>query len=244
MCMNEIPSKRILIADPRGPEKRVLVSILSRLGYKTDSAEDETQIKQQLAKAPELVILNSEIENGEELAFSIAGSDCRILLLDCLPESKNSKHDFTGFIDITEHILRGISVKVPEIVMIVNDFISAASGKGHKRQPRIPGGYAAKVKTVEDEFSAYIFNLSASGAFIEMTSPPVRGTLVDLSFELPGYPDKFSFKSKITWRVLPDESSAMRSPPGCGVYFTDISKSDHKKIEAFVINKGKAPQEN
>jgi PilZ domain len=229
--------KIILIIDSNGPEKLVLSSILGRLGYKVVTGSTISDIEKHLPDCPNLVILNSAIKGADDKAFSIGTPQCRVILL--APPVENAP-DFIGFIDATEHVLRGIGVTIPELVMVVNDFISPAPGKGIKRQPRVAGGYRVDVLKDGERQKAFIFNLSATGAFIELSNPPERTTVITLEFELPGIDQMFSFKSKVTWSVLPEESTAMRSPPGCGVYFMDISQEHHEILEKFVIHKGRS----
>ncbi|MBU1238292.1 PilZ domain-containing protein [Myxococcota bacterium] len=236
MCSDKNENK-ILILDDRGPEKMVLASILGRLGYQVSSDSSLKSIRDHVTLSPHLVIINSGLESSEEAALSIASQGCRVILLS--PPHENAP-DFRGFVDATEHLLRGIGVTIPEIVMVVNDFISPLPGKSIKRQPRVSGGY--KVDVIHDGVTVegFIFNLSATGAFVELSHPPDRHTELTLEFHLPGHETLFSFKSMVTWRVLPEESKAMRSPPGCGVYFMNMSESEHATFEEFVIHKGRA----
>ena len=235
MC-SEKSSKRIVIADPRGPEKAVLSSILTRLGYTVDAFDALEDVKEALARNPHLLILHAGLEGASELAYSQASSACRVLLLESAPEQAP---ELAGFIDVSEHILRGIAVKVPEIVLVVNDFIAPSTqtgGRGIKPQPSVAGGYSEDGETT----TGHIFNISTTGAFVELSAPPERGTPLTLHFQLPGFEHPFSLPSQVTWRVLPDESAAMRSPPGCGLFFKDINLDDAARLEDFVIHKGRA----
>ena len=234
--MNNVQSKKqIIIADSREPEKMVLSSILGRLGYTVNKYSSVDEIMNNLDSNPNLIIINGSIEGAEHTAFSLGNEKCRVILLT--PTHENAP-DFTGFVDATEHILRGIGVTIPEIVMVVNDFISPVEGKGIKRQPRVPGGYGATIRFNDADIQGFIFNISSSGAFVEMSDPPPQKSIIDLEFSLPGHDNAFFFKSKVTWTVLPDESKAMRSPPGCGVFFMNMTEEQHLILEQFVNNKG------
>jgi CheY-like chemotaxis protein len=226
--------KTILIIDDRQPEKTVLTSILDRLGYTVLTFEDSVNLKENMENKPNLAILNSSLKEVNEMALSYGCSECRVLLLDPAPKTAP---DFSGFVDVTEHILRGINVKVPEIIMIVNDFISPFS-KVISRQPRIAGGYDIEVKSDQIQHGQ-IFNISSTGAFIELVHPPVKGTELKLIFSLPGNENPYEIKSQVTWNVSPDESSTMRSPPGCGVRFLSIDEKQKAYLEKFVISGGK-----
>lgn len=233
----ESTRKKIAVADPRIPERTVLVSILNRLGYEVTTPETAPEIKLELRNQPNMIIVNTAIEGGGDLAINTGSSETRVLLLDSPPEQAP---DIAGFFDITEHIIRGINVSVPEVVMLVNDFMAShPTGKAIKRQPRVAGGFGTEVTCCGETSSGVIFNLSATGAFIELTSPPTRGQEIMCDFNLPGREDHFHLAAKVTWSVLPEESAAMRSPPGCGVYFTNLSPEDKDFLEEFVTHKGR-----
>ncbi len=70
-------------------------------------------------------------------------------------------------------------------------------------------------------------------------SSPEKGTEVHLDFEIPEFEKRISVNAVISWRVLSDESTIMRSPPGCGLYFTDLSLADQQFIDNLVNHKGR-----
>jgi len=227
--------KRIFIADPRDPERMVLSSILGRLGYEISSFSTIDEFMEHLNEKPRLVVLHALLEGASDRAMSLGSAECRVILVDLPPESS---HAFSGFVDATEHVLRGINVRVPEIVMVINDFISPPEGM-IRRPPRVAGGYATEIHLREQSMNGYIYNISATGAFLEIANPPERDETMQLKFQLPHTGEIFQCKGLSTWRVLPHESAAMRSPPGCGVRFLDLTPDQSTLLDDFVERKGR-----
>ncbi len=227
--------KRIFIADPRDPERMVLSSILGRLGYDVAAFATLDEFLHRLPEKPNLVVLHAALEGATDKALSLGSPECRVILVDLPPEAA---HAFSGFVDATEHVLRGINVRVPEIVMIINDFISPPEGMV-RRPPRIAGGYATEIRLPDQVLQGYIYNISVTGAFLETATPPERDEAMHLSFQLPNQSEPFACRAVSTWRVLPHESAAMRSPPGCGVRFLDLTPRQNAILEDLVERKGR-----
>lgn len=227
--------KRIFIADPRDPERMVLSSILGRLGYEVAAFATLEEFLQRLPEKPHLVVLHAELDGAADKAFSLGSPDCRVILVDLPPEAP---HAFSGFVDATEHVLRGINVRVPEIVMVINDFISPPEGMV-RRPPRIAGGYATEIRLRDQSLHGYIYNISVTGAFLEFATPPERDEIMELSCRLPNHDASFVCRAVSTWRVLPHESVAMRSPPGCGVRFLDLTPQQSAILEELVERRGR-----
>ncbi|PKN47594.1 MAG: hypothetical protein CVU59_02315 [Deltaproteobacteria bacterium HGW-Deltaproteobacteria-17] len=227
--------KRIFIADPRDPERMVLSSILGRLGYEISSFSNMDDFLEALTEQPRLVVMHAQLEGAADRALSLGSAECRVILVDLPPESS---HAFSGFVDATEHVLRGINVRVPEIVMVINDFISPPEGM-IRRPPRVAGGYATEIHLRDQVMMGHIYNISVTGAFLEIANPPERDETMLLKFQLPHTGEMFQCEGLSTWRVLPSESAAMRSPPGCGVRFLNLTADQSSLLDDFVERKGR-----
>lgn len=227
--------KRIFIVDPRDPERMVLSSILGRLGYEVVAFAELDEFLARLPEKPHLVVLHAALEGATEKAFSLGSPECRVILVDLPPDTA---HTFSGFVDATEHVLRGINVRMPEIVMVINDFISPPEGMV-RRPPRIAGGYATEIRLANQCLQGHIYNISVTGAFLEIATPPEKDETMELSFQLPNNDEHFVCRAVSTWRVLPHESSAMRSPPGCGVRFLQLTPQQNALLEDLVEHKGR-----
>ncbi|MDY0000292.1 MAG: PilZ domain-containing protein [Polyangia bacterium] len=237
--MSDSPAttKSIIVADHRGPERTVLEAILKRLGYAVHTVETADSLDELLSagQSADLVILDSNLagDRADDVARSISRPDRRVVLVD-------SRHrvgrEMIGFIDLTENSFRGIGVRVPEIVFLVNDLLYSRSGVP-RRKRRVYGGYPATYELQGEVIQGAIYNLSSEGAFIETVSPPDMKSEVKLRFALPGVGD-FTILARVTWRVKADETEGRRSPPGMGVQFTDTPPGDEEKIRTFVAAGG------
>jgi hypothetical protein len=85
----------------------------------------------------------------------------------------------------------------------------------------------AKVKEVE----AAVSDLGEGGMFIEMNSPPPKGTILEVEFEVPGLPGKRRVLGLVRWR----EKAGPRA--GVGVRFAPIGETEHADI-AHLVKRG------
>jgi uncharacterized protein (TIGR02266 family) len=231
-------NKTIVVADHRGPERLVLEAVLKRLGYAVQPVENAAELEAALqGPVPvDLVILGSELygENADDVARAISRPERRVILVDA---TDRPTKEVVGFIDITENAIRGINVRVPEIVFLANDLLFARTGTP-RRKRRIYGGYPARYEVGGEAVEASIYNLSAEGAFVETLSPPETGVAVQVRFELPGQ-GVFALSGKVTWRVQSNETQGRRSPPGMGLHFVEMDPVSEEKIRAFVSMGGR-----
>ena len=86
----------------------------------------------------------------------------------------------------------------------------------------------------ENNFYAGITdNVSEGGVFIATVTPPPHGALVELSLELPGYPEPFAVKGVVVW--VRDQSAAIEgAPAGVGVQWLEMSRAALSAITRFV----------
>jgi CheY-like chemotaxis protein/Tfp pilus assembly protein PilZ len=231
-------NKTVLVADHRGPERQVLDSVLKRLGYSVLTVETAGELETALQGSTpvDLVILFSDLyrESADDMARSISRPDRRVILVE---SAERQGKEVVGFIDITENAIRGINVRVPEIVFLANDLLFARTGTP-RRKRRIYGGFPARFEIAGETVEASIYNLSAEGAFIETLTPPESGVMLRVHFELSG-PGAFALAGKVTWRVQSHETQGRRSPPGMGVHFVDVDPGDEEKIRAYVNSGGR-----
>lgn len=228
--------KSILVADHRGPERSVLEAILKRLGYRVLAVETADVMHKTLdEESVDLVVFDSTLagEQADDVARNLSRPDRRVILVDA---QKRVERDMIGFIDLTEDAFRGIGVRVPEIVFLVNDLLYARSGIP-RRKRRVYGGYPAHFEHEGETVQGALYNLSSEGAFIETVTPPSPQSRVRVHFELPAL-GAFDFEARVTWCVETGQTEGRRSPPGMGVQFQDIDPADEEKIRAFVASGG------
>jgi uncharacterized protein (TIGR02266 family) len=229
-------AKSILVADQRGPERAVLEAVLGRLGYNVTAVDSAAALREALEPGPvDLIILGSTVagEQADDMARSLSRPDRRVILVDSRP---NVTRDMIGFIDLTEDAFRGIGVRVPEIVFLANDLLYSRSGIP-RRKRRVYGGFPARFEYEGQTVRGSIYNLSAEGAFVETEEPPSTGSDVTVQFDLPTV-GPFSVAARVTWRVRPDQTQGLRSPPGMGVRFLNVPSGDEERIRSFVASGG------
>lgn len=230
--------KSILVADHPGPERAVLEAVLKRLGYRVTAVESSDGLRESLEPGPvDLIIMDSRIsgDQADDVSRSLSRPDRRVILVD---SRQRDNRDMIGFIDITEDAIRGIGVRVPEIVFLANDLLFSRSGTP-RRKRRVYGGFPARFEFESKTVQGSIYNLSAEGAFVETVEPPSGGSDVTVHFTLPSV-GPFDVAARVTWRVRPDQTEGRRSPPGMGVQFIGLASEDEERIRAFVASGGHA----
>ena len=105
----------------------------------------------------------------------------------------------------------------------------------HSRNyPRVRQKLVASVKerhvdtTQVKEIEAAISDLGEGGMFIEMPSPPPKGTILEIEFEIPGRQGLTRVLGLVRWR----EKAGPRA--GVGVRFAPIGRDEHADIRELV----------
>lgn len=75
-------------------------------------------------------------------------------------------------------------------------------------------------------------NVSAGGIFLITQSPFAPGTIMRISFGLPGEDDQIQTVGEVVWSR--SEKSGRTRQPGMGVQFTEIREVDRERIRRFV----------
>ncbi len=104
------------------------------------------------------------------------------------------------------------------------------SASDKRRERRIPVELWIEAERDGELYFQRASNLSVGGAFFAQTIPLPVGTVVALSFQLPGDPDQIQCRGEIvTAKDL-----------GMGVHFSSLKQHDRARIEAL-IDKQLAP---
>jgi uncharacterized protein (TIGR02266 family) len=74
--------------------------------------------------------------------------------------------------------------------------------------------------------------LGGGGLFIETHSPFLPQTPLEVEFCLPGETQKIKIPGRVAWTRDRFEQD---SPPGMGIQFTTIARSQREKIQALVL---------
>ena len=105
----------------------------------------------------------------------------------------------------------------------------------HSRHyPRVRQKLVASIRerhvdtTRAKEIETAISDLGEGGMFIEMQSPPPKGTIIEIDFGVPGRPGRTRVLGLVRWR----EKAGPRA--GVGVRFAPIGEDEHADIRALV----------
>lgn len=115
--------------------------------------------------------------------------------------------------------------------------IEAALGVPARRADRLPISIKISYSagTIPEQRGVTL-NLSASGLFIVTEDPPDPGTLLSLSFVLPGVDERFDLEAEIVWSTNTLPAGAV-SPSGFGLRYTAINIDTARQIEDFVAER-------
>jgi hypothetical protein len=98
--------------------------------------------------------------------------------------------------------------------------------------PRVPTSLRATLTASGRSQAGQVLDLTASGAFIEMPSPPPPGRRLGLEIALPTGP--IEVLASVRWTRAQPEPGPPPRPVGSGVEFTKPTPADQKALRAFV----------
>ncbi len=225
-------SKKVILCHKGSAMCQTAASVLRRIGYEVEEFGELCEEHISQSQSPPDIIIVDQSYGEIESFFKFASPATKVVTL----EYDRNDSGLLGFIDLTEHLLRGFNAKLPELIMLVNDLLHPKPS-GIRRKPRVPGGFSCRIRVDGREMEGHVFNLSEDGAFVEMEDPPPRNTEINLSIDFTQQPMELS--GKVVWRVLPEESSHFRSPPGAGVNFRNLDSRAHDMLTRVVHNKGR-----
>lgn len=98
--------------------------------------------------------------------------------------------------------------------------------------PRVPTSLRATLTWSGRSQTGQVLDLTASGAFIEVPSPPPPAQRLGLEIALPTGP--IPLVASVRWTRTAPESGSPQRPVGAGVEFTQPTPADLKTLRAFV----------
>jgi hypothetical protein len=109
----------------------------------------------------------------------------------------------------------------------------SASTKGAPRvETRVPTPLVAQVHRADRETPAIVYNISATGAFLETPRPSARGAHLDLELPLPSGP--VVARAVVTHANVPGNLQRSQLPVGMGVRFEDLTPEVEAAIRSYV----------
>jgi uncharacterized protein (TIGR02266 family) len=221
--------KKLLLVDDVELFLHLERTILKRKSFSISTAKSGTEALESVRKAkPDLILLDMFMPdiNGDEV--------CRILKSD--PETMD-----IPIIIVTMDSKLGSKEKCIEagcdgfIYKPINKNVLIATVEEHlgirKRYfRRVPTKLQCDVSGKDIDVSAFIHNLSQTGAFIAMDIVPEIGEEQELEFTLPGADEPINTQAKVRWVGYIDEEGTL----GAGVEFSAIEEGESALIRAFI----------
>ncbi len=94
-----------------------------------------------------------------------------------------------------------------------------------------------RYSTPTDVFTSLSNNLNEGGLFVETENPAPLGTIVELSFFLPGQNVPVKTRGAVVWSTTNTGSSEKgmnHSKSGMGIEFEPLSADDKERISGFI----------
>lgn len=85
-------------------------------------------------------------------------------------------------------------------------------------------------------YTGFTENISSGGLFIATRDLKEIGTIMEISFSLPGASSKVTTRCEVRWQRL--EQPHVDSMPGIGVRFLDIDPASAQAINDFIGQRG------
>lgn len=97
---------------------------------------------------------------------------------------------------------------------------------------RLPVQLRVDYQSAESFISEYTMNISRGGMFISTRTPLNIGTVIELTFHIPGREVPFKIVGEVAWITPYDRKSNLI--PGMGIRFKDMKEEDKRAFEGFV----------
>jgi uncharacterized protein (TIGR02266 family) len=131
-----------------------------------------------------------------------------------------------GFLEKEYNQLSGQFRKILETVTRrFNKILDRIYDLDGREDTRVKKVLSLKYKDREAFIEAYAANASSGGLFIKTEKPLDVGCQFVLKLQIPDAPDPLQIKSEVRW-IRPLEKAQPDRPPGMGIQFLEISKSD------------------
>jgi Tfp pilus assembly protein PilZ len=94
----------------------------------------------------------------------------------------------------------------------------------------------ARLETDGGSFEGYLTNVSTSGAFLAMDTPPAIGTEISIRAPLPWNLGELRAQARVVWRDDPNSAGtrARVKINGVGLAFTQIEKGSEDALDAYL----------
>lgn len=115
----------------------------------------------------------------------------------------------------------------------------AVVGPTQRTTRRVPCQLSMSFRNGDRLHESKTLDISHGGIFIEIAEPPALGTLIDITFQLPGTSRKVNAVGKIVWIGQSENSAGNGATAGAGVKFSKIDPQDLQLIVDYVNRVGR-----
>jgi hypothetical protein len=100
---------------------------------------------------------------------------------------------------------------------------------------RVPASLIARVRSAAGEKAAMLYNVSATGAFVETARPSMPGGRISLTIEFPDGP--IETPANVVFANVPGNLQKPNLPLGMGVKFAGISPAAAERVAKYVAER-------
>ena len=123
-------------------------------------------------------------------------------------------------------VLEIITERFKNILERANEFTT-------RKEKRVPKVLSLVFKDRQSFIRAYTGDISSGGLFIKTETPLSVGHQFLLKLQLPGVPNPMQIKCEVVWGRK-RESSEPNKPPGMGIKFSEMSKTDIQILKKYL----------
>lgn len=222
--------KTVIVIEPSDHYRNFLQQFLQRLDYAFLSASGVGEGMELVrSKLPDLVILGDGFADGGELQLcQVITNDpltghIPVLMLHSDDRDKSKQAAITS--GCTDFLSK--PVKVRKLYDSVEQLISR-----HRRTHiRTPMSVGIMLQGPVDHYGAVSHNFGEGGVFLRTDTQEPLGTMVDLSFTLPGRAERFRLEGEVIF------SSGKKSegfPTGMGIKFTGLDPGTKEALSGYM----------
>ncbi len=221
--------KNLLLVDDVELFLHLEKTILKRKTFSIDTARSGAEaLEKARATLPDLILLDMFMPdlNGDEVCRALKSSAVTnsIPIIIVTMDSKLGSKEKCIEAGCDGFIYKPINKEV--LITTVEEHL----GIRKRCFRRVPTRLECGVTDKEGDASAWIYNLSQTGAFITIEAEPEIGADQVLRFNIPGAKRTILTKAKVRWYGRLEKDG----PSGYGVEFTSIEEEQQRTIRAFI----------
>ena len=235
---------KILVVEQDPLYLRCLMEILTEVGFNVDACSDEDASYRKLknsVRPVDLLILDleciQEVDRFEFLRVLKEQEFCKDTKIIITTNSLIDERLNDARIELAICACFNKTRPLEELLYIVTDTLPPG-GQNLRAFRRIPARFLVSYVVGQETQLHYAANVSHGGVFIRNTQPDPVGTVVQLTFSLPGRSSTLKATAKVVRIVqtFPDVSPLRHEtfPPGNGLVFLEMTEKHKCVLKEFL----------